>query len=182
MHTRALQYAAASLACSVVIVAAFALYAHEHRTATAPADTSTTQTLGSSATVVTVVATSTNQQEKLGNTPTPANTAPTKQVTANTISLSIQNLYDKKSVAITKDETLLALLTQQNATDPDMQLQTQEYAGLGALVTSMAGQTNGTDKKYWQYTVNGVEPQIGASGYILKSGDRVEWVFVPSMQ
>ncbi len=77
---------------------------------------------------------------------------------------------------------MLALLMQQNTTDPKMRLVTQEYSGLGALVTSMGGQTNGTDKQYWQYRVNGVEPQVGASGYILKNGDAVEWVFAPSAQ
>ena len=63
-----------------------------------------------------------------------------------------------------------------------MQLKTQNYSGLGALITSMGGLTNGTDKQYWQYKINGVEPQIGASGYILKPGDRVDWFFGPSQQ
>ena len=98
------------------------------------------------------------------------------------VQLSLQGLYTHKPISITEGETMLALLQQQNAADPQMQLATQEYSGLGVLITSMGGQTNGVGKRYWQYRVNGVEPQIGASGYILKNADTVEWFFSPSQR
>ncbi len=123
-----------------------------------------------------------------GSPASQSNAAPVHQSVATiakapqgpTISLSIQGLYTKKPVAITSGETMLALLQAQNAADPAMQLTSKSYAGLGTLVTGMGGFTNGTDKNYWQYTVNGIMPQIGASGYQLQNGDRVEWFFGPS--
>ncbi len=58
-----------------------------------------------------------------------------------------------------------------------MELTTKEYSGLGTLVESMGGNTNGTNDQYWQYKVNGIMPQIGADKLEVKSGDTIEWYF-----
>lgn len=63
-----------------------------------------------------------------------------------------------------------------------LRLETKTYEGMGTLVTSMNGLTNGADNKYWQYKVNGVMPQIGADAYIPIAGDSIEWYFAASAQ
>ena len=98
------------------------------------------------------------------------------------ITLSIEGVYTDKQVPISEHETLLALLQELDHQDPSVHLKVEEYSGLGALVVAMGSSTNSTDKQYWQYKVNGILPQIGASGYQLKPGDKVEWYFGPSQQ
>jgi hypothetical protein len=96
------------------------------------------------------------------------------------ISLTIQGLQAYETVSISEHQILLDVLTELNAADRNLQLATKEYPGLGTLVESMAGKTNGSDNKYWQYKVNGVMPQVGADHYKLVDGDTVEWNFVTS--
>ena len=110
-------------------------------------------------------------------TPTPQTTSLSPHIQSQTISLSIQDLYNEKSVDITGKETVLSVLQRLNAEDNAMMLKTKDYSGMGTLVEGMGSQKNGTDKKYWQYKVNGVMPQIGAGAYELTSGDKVEWFF-----
>jgi hypothetical protein len=98
------------------------------------------------------------------------------------ISLSIESLYKDRQVFVSADETVLQALQGLATQDPQLQLTTKEYSGLGALVTGMHGLQNGTDKKYWQYKVNDVMPQVGAGDYKLKNGDRVEWSFGASQE
>lgn len=118
-----------------------------------------------------VVLQSGTPQEKV--TTTPAKTE---------FKLSIEGLYDQKSVEVVSGTTLLAELQGLNAIDEQLRLGTKEYTGMGTLVTSMHGQTNGVQDKYWQYKVNGVMPQIGADKFVPKEGDRVEWSFGASEQ
>ncbi len=101
---------------------------------------------------------------------------------AGTVSFTIDGLYTAKPVPISQNETVLAVLQTLNSEDPAVQLSTKEYSGLGVLVDGIHGQKNGTDKKYWQYKVNGIMPQIGADQYKLKSGDSVEWFFALSQE
>ena len=75
---------------------------------------------------------------------------------------------------------MLDALMVQSARDPHMQLFTKNYTGLGAMVESIGSNKNGADGKYWQYKINSIMPQIGASSYILKDGDMVEWIFTQS--
>lgn len=98
------------------------------------------------------------------------------------VTLTIEGLYNAKQVAITQGQTVLGVLQMLNAADPKLQLATKEYAGLGTLIVGMHGVTNGTGKKYWQYTVNGVMPQVGAGQLQLKEGDSVDWFFGSSQQ
>lgn len=96
---------------------------------------------------------------------------------SNSISLTIEGLYTSKTISVASDETVLQMLQTINAEDPQVQLSTKDYPGMGTLVDGMHGMKNGTDKKYWQYQVNGVMPQIGADQLKLKNGDAVEWIF-----
>ncbi len=98
------------------------------------------------------------------------------------VSLTIEGLYENKTVPITQGESALKLLQVLDTQDPSLQLSIKEYAGLGVLVVGMHGITNGTNKEYWQYKVNGTMPQIGADKLILKNGDSVEWFFGASQE
>ena len=111
-------------------------------------------------------------------------TAPAQPQTAqsDTITLTVQGLYTNIPVKIRTDETVLQVLQTLNSSDPQVSLSTKTYSGLGILVDGMHGVKNGTDKKYWQYKVNGVLPQIGADSYKLKDGDTVEWFFSASQE
>ncbi len=115
----------------------------------------------------------------------PVPTSTTQQAAqpqTGTITLSIDGLYSAKPVAITKDQTMLGVLQALNATDPRLQLSTKVYAGMGTLINGLNGATNGTGKKYWQYKVNGILPQIGADQYKVQDGDKVEWFFGASQE
>ena len=45
------------------------------------------------------------------------------------------------------------------------------------LVESINGYRNGDGNRYWEYTVNGELPMVGADKYVLHDGDVVEWKF-----
>lgn len=98
----------------------------------------------------------------------------------NRIFITIEGLYSEVPVYMLSGGTALTLLRELDARDTRVQLGVKEYAGLGALVVSMHGEKNGTDDRYWQYTVNHVAPQIGADAYVLHDGDVVEWRFAES--
>ncbi len=51
---------------------------------------------------------------------------------------------------------------------------TQEFSGIGEFVTSINGVTPDS-KHFWAFYVNGKSSNIGASQYITKSTDKLEW-------
>ena len=97
-----------------------------------------------------------------------------------TVSLKIANAYQNDGFVVSEGDTVLDALIELGTTDPALQLETQEYEGLGTLITSMYGSENGSGNMYWQYEVNGVMPQIGAGAYELTEDDAVEWKFTES--
>jgi hypothetical protein len=101
----------------------------------------------------------------------------TTPTVANSITLTIQGVYQSTTTEITSGQTLLAFLTHLNDIDPSLALGTQDYGDMGVLVTTMGGLVNGTDGKYWQYTVNEIAPLIGADQYVLQATDAVVWEF-----
>lgn len=96
------------------------------------------------------------------------------------IILSIDGLFKNKEVFITGEETILDVLKKIDAVDQALKLSTKDFKDLGTLVDAMGVLKNGTDKKYWQYKVDGVMPQIGADKYKLKGGEKVDWIFTAS--
>jgi len=48
------------------------------------------------------------------------------------------------------------------------------YAGMGKLIEEING-IRGENNKYWIYSVNGIEAQVGVSDYKIKGGDVVSW-------
>ena len=95
----------------------------------------------------------------------------------DTVTLSIEGVYEATTTPIESGETVLELLTRLNATDPDLSLATEDYGDMGVLVTAMGGLVNGTDGKYWQYQVDGETPMVGADQYELANGKTVLWEF-----
>ena len=98
----------------------------------------------------------------------------------DTISLTIEGLFDHRTVSISEGQTVLGVLKSLDESDPNVHVVTKEYSGLGTLVERIGEKTNGEDNKYWQYTVNGVMPQIGADALELVNGDTLEWHFSES--
>ncbi len=99
---------------------------------------------------------------------------------AASVVISVEGVFNERAVAIASEQTVLAVLAQLDDTESRLQLIVKEYPGLGVLVESMNGKTNGADDKYWQYTVNGVMPEVGADALQLHDGDVVEWHFTSS--
>lgn len=57
----------------------------------------------------------------------------------------------------------------------------QDYGEMGSLVEEINGLKNSvTDNKYWFYYVNGASASVGASQYILKPSDTIEWKYEKS--
>lgn len=97
-----------------------------------------------------------------------------------TITLTIEGIYDDRQVLVSESTTVLGLLRQLDEESEQMKLVTKEYGEYGVLVESMGGKTNGDEDEFWQYRINGVMPQIGADKLKLNNGDSVEWYFEAS--
>lgn len=97
--------------------------------------------------------------------------------TTNITKITIEGLYVDKGIRLVSPKTVLEVLRQLDAEDDEVRLTTKNYPGLGTLVESIGGKTNGIDDKYWQYKVNGVMPQIGADKLEVRNGDSIEWYF-----
>jgi hypothetical protein len=53
-------------------------------------------------------------------------------------------------------------------------VQAISYSGIGEFVSSIDGaQPDG--KHFWEFFVNGKSSNVGASSYVLKAGDNIEW-------
>lgn len=111
------------------------------------------------------------------NTYTQGTSTATTEEEIAAITLSIQGIYEATTTPIESGETLLELLTRLDASDPTLDLTTQDYGDLGVLVTGMGGFSNGTDGKYWQYEVDGAVPMVGADQYELHDGETAIWEF-----
>ncbi len=95
--------------------------------------------------------------------------------------LEIEGVNDQEiAIQALAGQTLLGVMRQLNETDPRLNLQTQDYPGLGSLVVQIGNWHNGTDNKYWQYQINDTAPMVGADQYLLQANDRIKWEFKQS--
>lgn len=101
----------------------------------------------------------------------------TEEEEVDTITLTIEGIYEATTTPIESGETVLELLARLDATDPGLGLATEDYGDMGILVTAMGGLVNGTDGNYWQYQVDGETPMVGADQYELTDGKAVVWEF-----
>ena len=107
--------------------------------------------------------------------------APTQVGTAN-ISLLINEGSKIKSytnTTLSQPATALSLL-ELTADQERFDLEVDRNSSLGAFVKKIGDKVNGQNKRYWQYWVNGTQPQVAADKYILQGGETVLWSFSES--
>lgn len=92
--------------------------------------------------------------------PTPTGPTATQKVDGSSL--------NKSFYSITAGETAILLLKS------DHSVQTTEYPGLGEMVQSIDG-VSADSKHFWEFFVNGKSSNVGASSYVLKDSDAVEW-------
>lgn len=78
-----------------------------------------------------------------------------------------------------ENTSVLDILKMINSQQPEFNLQTKDYAGVGTLVEQIGDKINGQNNKYWQYLVNKEQPLVSADQYLLKDNDQIEWHFAP---
>ncbi len=93
--------------------------------------------------------------------------------TPQTQSLTVTQTVDgsnlnKPSDVIVTGETAIQLLKN------DHKVETKSYSGIGEMVLSIDG-VKPDSKHYWEFFVSGKSSNVGASSYILKAGDKIEW-------
>ena len=81
-------------------------------------------------------------------------------------------------VTLPKDSTVFALL-EKITTENDFKLDYKDYGELGVFIESVGDIVNDVEgDRFWQYWVNNVYAEVGASNYQLIDGDVVEWKFL----
>jgi len=60
-------------------------------------------------------------------------------------------------------------------------VETQNYEGIGEMVTSINGIAS-TNDHFWIYYVNGEQGQVGAGTYVTKSTDQISWRYEAAQQ
>ena len=88
----------------------------------------------------------------------------------------------RKSFELQPKGENLFVLTKNKLSEEKVEFNYESYSGLGELITQIGDKKGGANGKYWQYWVNGNYAQIGASSYIVKSGDIIEWKFTDEKQ
>lgn len=90
-----------------------------------------------------------------------------------------QNPYHVQTTTNSQQQTTDVKYDGQNGVDALSLLKKHAQVGVkhysfGDLVTSING-TQGNGPKYWTFYVNGKEAQVGASSYVTKNSDKIEW-------
>jgi hypothetical protein len=58
--------------------------------------------------------------------------------------------------------------------DATYQITTKDYGSMGKFVESI-DDISPDSKHFWEFFVNGKSSNVGASSYVLKAGDKIEW-------
>ncbi len=77
--------------------------------------------------------------------------------------------------AFEENETLWKVL-QRTLQEENISVDYREYEGMGVFIESIGGVAN-SGTTYWQYWVNGIYAEIGASAYLVQPGDTILWKF-----
>lgn len=101
--------------------------------------------------------------------------APSVSQQTFSVTFSVEGL-ETHTTSVSEGTTALALLREE-AEEDGFAFVEKEYAGMGILVEQIGDQKNGTDGKYWMYTINGALAPVGADAYELKPNDVIEWTF-----
>jgi len=75
---------------------------------------------------------------------------------------------NKPSYQATEGQTAFDLL------DSTHTVQAKDYSGIGKFVETIDG-VKPDSKHFWAFYVNGKSSNVGASSYVLKNGDKIEW-------
>lgn len=76
---------------------------------------------------------------------------------------------------VTEPVTVLSLL-EKGTLDHDLSFTVKKY-DFGTLLEELNGFVNGTDGKYWTYSVNGKEATVGVDAFTVRGGEKVEFKF-----
>jgi hypothetical protein len=106
--------------------------------------------------------------------PPPSTNTPIHQTTSVSVVQKIifgpNDPIDMQSIVVDEGDSVLDLLLKTK--NPEI----KEYS-FGKAVESINGITNGWNKKYWLYSVNGKEANVGAADFKLAQNDVVTWEF-----
>lgn len=80
----------------------------------------------------------------------------------------VNGKLDSSQVTVGQGMYALALLKMTH------KVETKDYGGMGEFVESIDG-IRPDGKHFWEFFVNGKSSNVGASSYILKNGDKIEW-------
>jgi hypothetical protein len=117
-----------------------------------------------------------------GSLPGGATTTPVAPVHLLVIAGTSTLLDDAVSAAsLSQGENAFTLLKDETIKD-GISFASKAYPGMGDLVTSIGGFTNGSGQNYWQYTVNGTYMEVGSDEYMPKPGDSIVWKFMTSQE
>ncbi|MDP3985960.1 MAG: DUF4430 domain-containing protein [Candidatus Veblenbacteria bacterium] len=115
-----------------------------------------------------------NKNEPLYQAPVPEQ--------AQAVALVINNgefVTGYPNLTLPEPATVLALLEQASQRE-DFPLEVDKSSSLGAFVKQIGDKANGQDQRYWQYWVDGEQPQVAADRYALQGGETVLWTFSKS--
>ena len=90
------------------------------------------------------------------------------------ISLSAGN--SSYSIAVPRGATAYDAMTAVAAENSNFTFKSKLYSGLGYFIQEINSVPN-AGGKYWTLYINGKYSNVGASQYVLMSGDKVEWRF-----
>lgn len=115
----------------------------------------------------------TNQENAINATSTisPGGTSNVNQTFTVTLRIEEQSFTTEVQIGVTALVLLERIATQNNIP------LTIEQTALGPLITKIGEKTNGSNGKYWVYTVNGEFAPVGAADYVLVPDDTIAFTF-----
>lgn len=94
------------------------------------------------------------------------------------INFGENNVKSFDNIEMSDDITVFELLKKTTSAN-NLDFKYTESGGLGAFVEAINGSKNDfKNNKFWQYWVNNKFALVGASSYLLKAGDVVEWKYI----
>lgn len=82
----------------------------------------------------------------------------------------------KYQIEVLPNSTVFSLL-EELAAKKGFEIEITFWVDIGVFIESIDGFVGGTDKKWWQYWVNGKLGEVAADRKKVESGDLIEWKF-----
>jgi ABC-type enterochelin transport system substrate-binding protein len=103
------------------------------------------------------------------NQPSTLDASPASKAAKITVNESVEgSSINKASYQVAEGKSALDLLEASHL------VETKSFGSMGSFVSSIDGQKPDS-KHFWEFFVNGKSSNVGASSYILKDGDKIEW-------